>query len=163
MGTPATRERRPRVVVVQLVLLVFLAGTATGGGLEMLLFPQGNPFVKAEWLDSVPFADWTVPGLILGLGFGLGSVLVLWGVLRRPSVTWLDRLATPTGHHWSWLGSIILGAGLVLWILLEVVLIPERSVVEVIYVGVGLALVTLPWVPAASAYLRGRDQGLMGT
>ncbi|MEX1296111.1 MAG: hypothetical protein AB1Z67_08065 [Candidatus Limnocylindrales bacterium] len=77
MGAPAIPERRPRVVVVQLVLLAFLAVTAIGGGLEMLLFPQGNPFVKAEWLDSVPFDDWILPGLILGVGFGLGSALVL--------------------------------------------------------------------------------------
>lgn len=163
MGQPKSRERRPRVVVVQLVLLAFLAVTAIGGGLEMLLFPQGNPFVKAEWLESIPLDDWIVPGLVLGVGFGLGSALVLWGVLRRPHIGWLDRLATPTRHHWSWLASMILGAGLILWILLEVALIPERSVVEAIYVGVGLALVALPWFPAASAYLRGQDQGFFGT
>lgn len=163
MGAPTTRARRPRVVVVELVLLAFLALTAIGGGLEMLLFPAGNPFVKAEWLDAVPFDDWIIPGLILGIGFGLGSVLVLWGVLRRPSVGWLDRLAIPTRHHWSWLASMFLGAGLILWIGLEVALIPERSVVEAIYLAVGAALVLLPFAPAASTYLRGRDVTRLGT
>jgi hypothetical protein len=148
---------------VQLVLLAFLAVTAIGGGLEMLLFPQGNPFVKAEWLDSVPFDDWILPGLILLVGFGLGSVLVLWGVLRRSRIGPLDRLATPTRHHWSWLGSMLLGAGLVLWIVLEVVLIPERSVVEAVYLVVGVVLVLLPWVPTAAAYLRSSAQGLQGS
>lgn len=71
MGELAVPEQRPRTVMVELVLLGFLAVTAIGGGLEMLLFPQGNPFVKAAWLDSVPVDDWVIPGLILGVGFGL--------------------------------------------------------------------------------------------
>jgi hypothetical protein len=154
MGMSTIRERRPRVVVVELVLLGFLALTAIGGGLEMLLFPQGNPFVKTEWLESIPFDDWVIPGLILGFGFGFGSVLVLWGILRRPSIGWLDRIASPTRHHWSWLGSMILGAGLVLWILVEIVFIPERSAVEAAYLGIGLALAVLPWAPSLSAHLR---------
>lgn len=163
IGGPADPQRRPRVVTVQAVLLAFVAVSAIGGGLEMLLFPQGNPFVKAEWLDSVPVDDWIVPGLILGLGFGLGSALVLWGVLRRRGVGWLDRLATPTGHHWSWLGSMLLGAGLVLWILLEVALIPERSVVEAIYLVVGVALVLLPFAPPVSAWLRSSERRLLAS
>jgi hypothetical protein len=163
MGEPAVPGQRPRAVVVELVLLAFLAVTAIGGGLEMLLFPQGDPFVRAEWLDSVPFDDWIVPGLILGVGFGLGSVLVFWGVLRRPLVGWLDRLATPTRHHWSWLGSIVLGAGLILWILLEVVLIPERSVVEAVYLAVGVVLVLLPLARPVSAWLRSSDRRLLAS
>jgi len=48
---------------------------------------------------------------------------------------------------------MVLGVGLVLGILLEIALIPERSLVEVLYLGLGVALILLPLAPAFSTYL----------
>lgn len=80
-----TRVRRPRAVVSLLALLIFLGLTALGGGVELLLFPEGNEFVSPEWLEEIPWVDsYVVPGLILSTVFGLGSLVVAYGVARRP-------------------------------------------------------------------------------
>jgi hypothetical protein len=61
----------------------------------------------------------------------------------------LERL---TGHHWSWTGTIVIGAGQVLWILLEVISIPF-SMLMVIFGSIGLALAVLPFTPTLRKYL----------
>ena len=71
----SAQRRRPATVVAVLVLLVFLGLTALGGGIEMILFPSGNQYVPGEWLEGIPWIEsWLVPGLVLSIGFGLGSL-----------------------------------------------------------------------------------------
>ena len=148
-------KRRPATVITALALLGFLGLTALGGGIEMILFPAGNQYVPGEWLEGIPWIEsWLVPGLVLGIGFGLGSLFVGFGLLRRPRWRWISAISGRTGHHWSWIGAIVLGAGLALWIVLEVLLIPERSVIEAVYAFVAVALIALALAPSTRTYLR---------
>lgn len=66
-------------------------------------------------------ASWTVPGLVLGAGFGLGSLVAAYGMLRRPYWPRLGFVARLTGHHWSWIVTLLLGLGQLVWITLELV------------------------------------------
>ena len=54
----------------------------------------------------------------------------------------------------------MLGAALVAWILLELVLIPDRSIVEVVYGTAGLALMLLPLRPSTRKHLKLHGTGL---
>lgn len=160
-SNPRTREnRRPPAAWALLLLLTFLGLTALGGGIELVLFPRGNEFVPGKWLEGVPLVDtWLVPGLVLGLGFGAGSLLAAYGVLRRPRWMWLRGLETATGHHWSWTATWLIGIGMMTWILLEVMFIPERSFIETVYAAVGFALVALSVAPSFRRYLKlGADE-----
>lgn len=146
---------RPVAAKALLAALSFLGITALGGSVEMMLSPGGNQYVRAEWLDGIPFLDsWVIPGLVLGLCFGFGSLVAAYGLLKRPRWPWLDRLTEATGYHWSWSCTRLLGGGLLLWILLEVILIPHRSALEAVYATIGLALLLLPPLPAMRRYLR---------
>ena len=158
---PVTRRSkhndRPLAASGLLVLLVFLGLTALGGGIELMLFPHGNEFVPGEWLDGIPVVDtWMVPGLVLGVGFGLGSLVAGWGILRRPHWRWLRGVESATSHHWSWIATWLIGIGMLVWILLEVIYIPKRSFIEVVYGVVGLLLVVLSLFPAVRLYLKPR-------
>lgn len=151
----SAQRRRPATVIAVLVLLVFLGLTALGGGIEMILFPSGNQYVPGEWLEGIPWIEsWLVPGLVLSIGFGLGSLFVGFGLLRRPRWRWISPISERTGHHWSWIGAIVLGAGLALWIVLEVLLVPERSVIEAVYGFIAFALIALALAPSARIHLR---------
>ena len=82
---------RPAPVVALAGVLWLLGITATGGGMALLLGAAQPP---ADWLDGIPVVDtWTVPALVLGFGFGVGSLLVGYGVWRRPRWPW------PAGRH----------------------------------------------------------------
>lgn len=135
-------------------LLTFLGLTALGGGVEMLLFPEGNQFVPGEWLDGIPLIDsWLVPGLVLGVVFGIGSLLTAAWVIWRPHSGPLRRVENWTGRHWAWTATLLLGVGLLIWIGLEVILIPERNVIEALYGMVAVALIVLVSTPAVRTYL----------
>jgi hypothetical protein len=141
-------------------MTVFLGLTAVAGGVEMVAFRAGNSYLPSAWLDRIPLVDsWLVPGLVLGLGFGVGSLVITYGLLRRPRWSLADPVERLTGQHWSWAASVLLGVGLIAWIALEVIYLPDRSWLEVVYGLLGILLTTLPRSRSVRTYLRVRNRG----
>jgi hypothetical protein len=141
----AARVRhRPGAVWALVLVLAFLGLSAAAGGVAML-----SGFAPPDsWLDAIPVVgSWVVPGLVLGVGFGAGALLTAYGMVRRTSPSWLSPLERLTGHHWSWAASLLLGAGQLVWILLELVYLPEYSALQAVYGGTGAVLVLLPLLP----------------
>ena len=151
--TRTTTPRQPLPVKLAIGLLGFLGVTALGGGVELTFGILGTDQFPADWLDRIPLIDsWVLPGLVLGIGFGLGSLLVGYGLLRRPRWPWLAGFERLTGHHWSWAATVLIGLGHIGWILLEVAYLPALSPLELLYGGIGVALVLLPLLaPARTA------------
>lgn len=129
-------------------VLGFVGVTALAGGIEMVLSPDGNVFVKAEWLDSLPTSSYRLPGVVLGAGLGIGSLVTAFGLHRRPRWGLLAGIERVTGMHWSWSGTSLIGAGLAVWLLLEVALIPERSAIEILYGAIAVGLLGLSASPS---------------
>jgi len=151
--------RRPGVVIVTVAALVFLGVTAVAGGGAMLL---GRTPPDA-WLDGVPMiSSWTVPGLILTAGFGVGALTTAYGVVRRPRWRLLRPVEVAVGEHWSWLATILLGLGLTMWIALEVVYLPQTSLLQVVYAGVGIVLLVLSLHPRLRDGLADRPSPMAG-
>jgi len=152
---PARRAGSLFVIRTVVSLLGFLGVSAVAGGVEMLIDVDGGKYLPEYWLDELPLIDsFLVPGLVLLLGFGVGSLLAAYGVLRRPNWRWLRSVERSTGHHWSWAATVLLGAGQVGWIALELIYLPGLSWLEVVYGLTGLALLVLPWSGAVREHLR---------
>jgi hypothetical protein len=144
MGAAISGTRRPAAVLVTAGVLVLLGVSALLGGMAMLT--GGAP--PEGWLDDIPMIDsWVVPGLVLAVGFGAGSLVTAYGVLRRPRWAWLEPVERGVGQHWSWLATTVLGLGQVVWIALELVFLPESSFLQAGYALVGLVLLLLPLSP----------------
>lgn len=156
---------RPVSVRVSLVILVFLGVTAFAGGIEMLIFPHGNVYLPEDMLDRLPVDTFVLPGTILGVVFGLGSLSVAWGMTRRVEIRWLAGLEEMTGRHWSWAGLLLIGLGFATWMTIEVILLGtpwtqadssgEASawVLYGTYGSVALTLLLLPHLRAVRTYL----------
>jgi hypothetical protein len=145
---------RSAPVWITVILLFFLGLTALAGGAALIFGDAGSFAPPAEWLEAVPMVNsWLVPGLVLGIGFGVGSLLTGYGVLQRPEWGWAGSLQRVTGHHWSWAATIVIGVGHVIWIGLEMIYLPELSILQAIYGPLGLALALLPFAPSVSTYL----------
>jgi hypothetical protein len=157
VSTP-TRIGRPPSIIAVIALLLFLGVTALAGGIALVFgLGGGQIMLPDEWLETIPVIDsWLVPGLVLGIGFGVGSLLTAFGVIRQPDWGWTSFLESLTGQHWSWAATIALGAGHVLWIVLELLFLPEISWFHPLYGAVGLALLVIPFLPAAREHLRTR-------
>lgn len=148
------RSARPRAATMTAGLLTFLGVTAAGGGAAMTFGVGGDEVLPSAWLESIPLVEsWVVPGLVLGLGFGVGSLVVAYGVARRPRWRWLGWLERATGHHWSWAATIAVGMAHVAWIALELVWLPEASWLQAVYGPLGVALAVLPFTAAMRTWL----------
>jgi hypothetical protein len=154
MAISATPEqvvaRRQPAVVVLISVLFFLGITALGGGMAMVFgLGGGEVAIPSEWLEGIPLVQsWLVPGLVLGIGFGIGSLMTGVGMMRRMRWGRLAFLERWTGCHWSWAVAMIIGFAHMVWIGLELAYLPELSWLQPLYGAVAVALFTLPWLPS---------------
>jgi len=141
---------RPPLIVAAIVVLGFLGLTAVAGGIG---FFTDIGMRDPAWIEEIPLVvSWALPGLVLGIGFGVGSLVTAYGLIRRPNWPWLGWLEGLTGRHWAWFATLVLGVGMLTWIGLQLVWI-DFNALHVIYATVGLSLAVLPLTPSFREYL----------
>ncbi|WP_156819945.1 hypothetical protein [Synechococcus sp. PCC 7336] len=111
------------------VLTSFIALTAIGGGIAMLVGAEGDRF-PLEWLQNTPFKDYFIPALLLTIAVGGSSLLA--------SVTAF------AGHKLSAISAMMAGLIMVGFIVVEVSILkqdpPGPTAIEFMYFGLGLMI-----------------------
>ena len=109
---PATDvTRRPAGVWILLVLLVIQGLGGLAGGLSLVIKPDGSIMkMPLSYLDGSPFSDFLIPGLILFLVLGVLPLVAAAGL-------WMRRT-------WGWYAAFAVGCGLMIWILVEITIVP---------------------------------------
>ncbi len=135
---PATRRvDRPAYVWLAGVLALFTAAGAIPVGLQLVTDTTGASIgFPAGWIEATPFGSYLIPGLYLLLMNGAGMLILSGLIVMR---------------HWSapWLTGI-LGSGLVIWILVQLVVMPEFSFLQAIFGAIGIvqAAISVVWLRA---------------
>lgn len=157
MTLTATRTvSQPRPVPIAWIsaLLLALGLGATAGGAAMTFGFGSTIRPPDEFLEAIPLIDsWVIPGVVLMVGFGVASLIVAYGVLQTPRWRWLSGIERRTGYHWSWIATIAIGVGHVIWIGLEFAFIPFSWLMPTFGL-IGLALALLPFSAQARGHLR---------
>ncbi len=115
-------------------LLVFLALGALGGGAALVAAPDGSIMqMPPSLLEGSPFKDYLIPGLILGGLFGAGSLVVAAMGLRNLRIAPFLAFA--------------IGCGQMIWIVVELAMIKEVSILHPLCFALGLAIAAaaVPW------------------
>jgi uncharacterized membrane protein len=132
---PSSHVNRPRYVWLAVTLEIFTAIGAIPVGLSFLADPSGRPIgVPQGWIEQTVFGTYAIPGLyLLGVN-GIGMLAAAALTVRR------DRRA-------PWLTGI-LGVGLIVWILVQILVMPETMFLTWIFLAIGFALgfVALFWL-----------------
>jgi hypothetical protein len=135
MPAAAGRVERPWYALLAIVLEVFTAVLAIPVGLMFLSDPSGSAMgLPKGWIEATVFGSYVIPGLYLLFMNGVGMLVVAGlTVVRHPMAPWL------TG---------VLGTGLVIWILVQVVVMPEVMWLQGLFlvIGVVLGLISLAWL-----------------
>lgn len=133
---PATRRvERPWYAWVALVLEIATAILAIPVGLMFITDPTGASLqLPPGWIEATVFGSYLVPGLYL---FAMNGIAML--VLAA---------MTAIGHALApWLTGV-LGVGLIVWILVQIAVMPETMILQPIFLAIGIALgfVALFWL-----------------
>jgi len=118
---------RPGYVWIAVILELFTALGAIPVGLSLVRDPTGAGIgLPHDWIEASPFGSYLVPGLYLLAMNGVGMVVVAaLSVARHPTAPWL---------------TAILGTGLLIWILVQLVVMPEVSPLQAIFGAIGVVL-----------------------
>jgi hypothetical protein len=120
------RKRLHRLIGV---LLLFTGTTALVGGIALIVWRHGAPWLPTSLLAHTPFSSFLVPGLLLVSGVAITNLVSAALELRR--------------HRWGEVASIGAGVAITTWIATEMVLLRTVEWLQVVYLGVGAATLTL--------------------
>ena len=121
------------------ILVQGLSGVA--GGIGLVLDPSGQSLgIPSSWLAGSPFADYLIPGLILLVVLGIVPLAVLYGLWTR--------------QYWGWLGALLVGLALLIWIGVEILIIgyQPQPPLQLIYGVLGVVIVVLTLAPRVREY-----------
>jgi hypothetical protein len=126
---------RPAYAWLGVALELFTALGAVPVGLMFLTDPTGSSVgLPAGWIEATPFGSYAIPGLYLLAMNGIGMLVAAVLTIRR--------------HRWApWLTGI-LGTGLILWILVQVLVMPELMWLQGLFLAIGIVLdaIALAWL-----------------
>jgi hypothetical protein len=131
------------------LLLGLLVVGGFDGGLAFVMDRTGASLgAKLSWLARTPVNDFLLPGLFLLGVYGIGGLILIAGLITRGAPGPLRSLDRAWGYHWAWVGSIAFGATLVLWIVYELLVMPEAMFLQPVLIVVGLGISGLPLLPS---------------
>ncbi|MGM0904758.1 MAG: hypothetical protein ACQEXB_27320 [Bacillota bacterium] len=115
------------------VLLLTVAIGAIYAGIGFILKPDGSYLgLNVNLLKDSPFKTFLIPGYALLIVNGLGSLL-------GSSISFKQSLVTGKVTY-------ILGFSMVIWILAQVYWIGFQSILQVIFLAVGIVEILLGWM-----------------
>ena len=135
------QQTRPLTVnlLIGAILVQGLSGVA--GGIGLVFDPSGESLgIPSSWLAGSPFADYLIPGVILLVVLGIVPLADLYGLWTR--------------RYWGWLGALLIGFALLVWIGVEILIIgyQPQPPLQLIYGLLGIVTIILALLPGVRAY-----------
>ena len=126
-------------ILITFILIQAISGPP--GGIGLISDPTGASLrIPQEWLTNSPFKDYLIPGIILFTVLGIFPAIVSIGL-------WKEK-------YWGWLGSLLLGFALLIWIIVEIIIIGYQSnpPLQLIYGILGIVILLLTNLPRVKKF-----------
>ncbi len=85
---------------------------------------------------------------------GIAPLILRYGLIARPRWTWTKPFVRWSGRHWSWAGTLFLGIGLAIWLILQGLLIGFSAPMQFVTAFIGIAILLLVFSPPVQQYYR---------
>lgn len=146
---------RPFADWVLIALHCLLGLSALIPGVLFMLAPDGHLLqMPMSNLRESGFSDYFIPGLLLFAFIGVFPICVAYGLWRTHAWRWPDFINPIKQQHWSWAASLAAGAGLIIWITVQVLLIKAVAFLHYLYWGYGVLLILLTLLPSVRRFHR---------
>ena len=145
---------RPLSSGILIALLLFYGIMGLVSGALLISDPTGGGLgFTTDILEKVPFHSFLPVGLFLFFIYGLGSMVLAWGALTRKE-TMFRRVSVMGGHHWSWVGGMMLMLVLVIWLAVEGSFIGLDWPATYFTVLIGVGIFAMLVLPSTRTYYR---------
>jgi hypothetical protein len=134
---------------IHLVLLIFLALSAIGGGGALIISPSGKLLggLPLSLLKNSPFNNFLIPGIILFVVLGLFPGLLAFALRKKISSPFAERLNFFKDMHWAWTFSIYVGFALIIWLQTEMYFLQAVGWLHNFYMVVAIAIIFVALLP----------------
>jgi hypothetical protein len=150
-----TKTQKPFAWYVMAGCMIFLSIMALPVGFTMITQPASMPIgMPMEWLNTTPFKDYFIPGLILFTVIGLFPIVILYGLVRRPDWRWLKGLETRLHAHWAWIASVVYGLAVMIWIMVQVYWMGLSHPLQPAVWVLGFVILLIALLPSMRRYYR---------
>ena len=143
MADESMDPRRPLALRILPGLLLFQGLSGLAGGLGLMGDPSGEGLgLSMTLLEGSPFPDYLVPGLVLFMVLGIAPMVVARGV-------WV-------GHEASWIGALMVGAALMVWIAVQILIVGYHASppLQALYGSLGLIILVLSLLGSVRGFPR---------
>jgi len=114
------------------ILISFTGLSALASGIMMILYPDGAALgLHTDVLLTTPFSTFFFPGLLLVLVVGGMQLLAFYQGM--------------TGHDRTYMYTLIAGATLTAWIVLQMIYVPSSYWIYGFYLVIGLVIMLLSY------------------
>ena len=111
-----------RIRNIFLIVLGFLALGAIGGGMVLIISPDGELLgLPLSEFKNIPFTSFLIPGIILFSILGVIPSLLIIALLKKPESKIAEQINIFNDMHWSWTYSIYIAFTLIGWIHIELI------------------------------------------
>ena len=111
-----------RIRNIFLIVLGFLALGAIGGGMVLIISPDGELLgLPLSEFKNIPFTSFLIPGIILFSILGIIPSLLIIALLKKPESKIAEQINIFNDMHWSWTYSIYIAFSLIGWIHIELI------------------------------------------
>ncbi len=135
--------------LIHILFLLFLALSAIGGGMALIISPSGKLLggLPLSILKSSPFSDFLIPGIILFFVLGIFPILIVWSLIKKPIIPFMEYFNLFKDMHWSWSCSIYVAFILIVWIQVETYFIQGVGWLQMFYMLYSIPMLILALLP----------------
>lgn len=138
-----------RIRNIFLIVLGFLALGAIGGGIVLIISPDGELLgLPLSEFKNIPFTSYSIPGIILFSILGVIPSLLIIALLKKPKSKIAEQINIFKDMHWSWTYSIYIAFTLIGWIHIELIFL-QGAVhwLQTFYIFYAILIIILALLP----------------
>ncbi len=147
--------RHPIALWLLKTMLFLLGIAALVPGADLIIDPSGKGIGFPEGaLSGSPFSDYFIPGLLLSVCIGQLSLAAWWALWKKPNIAFLTQINPFRGRHWAWTLALMSGLGLMIWIGVQITMVPYFFLQPVLLIW-GAGIVLGCFAPGVRAFYEG--------
>ncbi len=144
----------PIALWVLKAMLLILGISALLSGMALVLDPSGKTIQFPDgYLNGSPFSDYLIPGIILTLCMGVLPLVSWYALWKKPQSAFLQRITPISGKHWAWAAAMKSGIVLVIWIVVQMWMVPYFFLQPVL-LSWAFIILMLCFTPAVRAFYK---------